>query len=43
MTLATLICHICTGTKVKIAEQVNLNSQEVYSHTSPEISVIMKP
>lgn len=43
MTLATLICHIFMTTKVYIAEQTNLNSQEVYSHSSPEISVTVKP
>lgn len=39
MALATLICHIFAVTKVYIAEKGNLNSQEVYSHYFPEISV----
>lgn len=43
MGLATSICHIFMTTKIYIAEQGNLNSQEVYSHSPPEISVTMKP
>ena len=43
MGLATLICHIFMTTKIYIAEQGNLNSQEVYSHSPAEISVTVKP
>lgn len=42
MALATLICHIFATTRVYIAEQGNLNSQVVYSHSS-EISVTVNP
>lgn len=43
MGLATLTCHIFTTTKIYITEQGNLKSQEVYSHSPPEISVTEKP
>lgn len=43
MGLATLICHIFLTTKIYIAEEGKLNSQEVYSHSPPEISVTAKP